>query len=182
MTKRSEGKQDEPGARRLRRELFDEEMLDRLMAASDERGLALTGEGGFLPEMIRAVLERGMDAELSDHLGYERGDPDARYYPNSRNGASAKTVTSIAGDVELAIPRDRDGTFTPRLVPKGARRLGGLDDMIISLYASGMTIRDIQHHLVSTIGTDLSPETISKITDEVTAWQSTPLETARSTP
>jgi putative transposase len=154
--------------------------LDALFAKIDAGEVQLTGDGGLVPGLIKAALERGLQAELSDHLQYEKGDPDARYYPNSRNGASAKTVASIAGDVQLAIPRDRDGTFTPRLVPKGARRLGGLDDMIISLYAGGMTIRDIQHHLVSTIGTDLSPETISKITDEVldevAAWQSRPLE------
>ncbi|EON30286.1 transposase mutator type, partial [Gordonia terrae C-6] len=106
-------------------------------------------------------------AELTDHLGYAKGDPAGRELPNARNGSSPKTVASEAGPVELNIPRDRDGTFTPRLVPKGSRRLGGLDDIIISLYAGGMTLRDIQHHLASTIGTDLSHETISKICDEV---------------
>ena len=89
-------------------------------------------------------------------------------------------MESEVGPIELDVPRDRGGSFTPRLVPKGQRRLGGLDDMIISLYAGGMTIRDIQHHLASTIGTDLSHETISNITDavseEVLAWQSRPLE------
>ena len=93
---------------------------------------------------------------------------------------SAKTVATEVGDIDLDVPRDRAGSFEPRLVPKGQRRLGGIDDMIISLYAGGMTVRDIQHHLVSTIGTDLSPETISKITDEVLAevlaWQRRPLE------
>ena len=89
-------------------------------------------------------------------------------------------VSSEIGDVDLAVPRDRNGSFNPQLVPKGARRLGGLDEMIISLYAGGMTLRDIQHHLVSTIGTELSHETISKITDqvaeEVLVWQRRPLE------
>ena len=89
-------------------------------------------------------------------------------------------MATQVGDVELDVPRDRDGTFTPRLVPKGSRRLGGLDDMIISLYAGGMTVRDIEHHLASTIGTELSQETITKITDEVLdevlAWQRRPLE------
>ena len=102
-------------------------------------------------------------------------------FPNSRNGTSAKTVATNVGDVELAIPRDRDGTFTPMLVPKGSRRLSQLDEMIISLYAGGMTIRDIQYHLLATLGTDLSRETISKITDEIAeeviTWQSRPLET-----
>ena len=101
-------------------------------------------------------------------------------FPNSRNGSYPKTVATSVGDVELAIPRDRDSTFSPTLVPKGSRRVGGLDDMIVSLYAGGMTVRDIQHHLASTIGTELSHETISKITDqiadEVLAWQHRPLE------
>ena len=170
----------EPEARRLRRELFDDEMLDRLMAATDERGVALTGEGGFLPEMIKAVLERGMSAELTEHLGYERGDPAGRGSGNSRNGTTPKSVGTEVGDLRLDQPRDRSGSFGSALVPKGARRLGGLEDMIISLYAGGMTIRDIQHHLASTLGTELSHETISKVTDqiaeEVLAWQNRPLE------
>jgi len=154
--------------------------LDGLFAKIDSGQIQLTGEGGLVPGLIKAALERGLQAELSEHLHYEKGDPEARFYPNSRNGASAKTVASEAGDIALAIPRDRDGSFTPRLVPKGSRRLGGLDDMIISLYAGGMTIRDIQHHLESTIGTELSAETISKITDEVLdevlTWQNRPLD------
>ncbi len=170
----------EPEARRIRRELFDEETLDRLMAATDERGVSLTGEGGFLPEMIKAVLERGMQAELTDHLGYEEGDPAGRGSGNSRNGTTPKTVATEVGEVRLDQPRDRNSTFASTLVPKGARRLGGLEDMIISLYAGGMTIRDIQHHLAATLGTELSHETISKVTEavteEVTAWQSRPLE------
>jgi putative transposase len=132
------------------------------------------------------VLERGLAAELtdhlgSDHLGYDRGDPAGRGSPNSRNGATPKTVQTEVGPVGLDVPRDRASSFEPRLVPKGSRRLGGgLDEMIISLYAGGMTVRDIQHHLARTIGTELSHETISKITDavveEVKAWQARPLE------
>jgi putative transposase len=154
--------------------------LDRLFARIDAGEIDLTGSGGLIPELIKAALERGLQAELTDHVGYERGDPEASLFANSRNGTTPKTVLSQVGDVPLDVPRDRDGTFTPRLVPKGSRRLGGLDEMIISLYAGGMTIRDIQHHLVSTIGTELSHETISKITDEileeVLAWQRRPLE------
>jgi len=155
-------------------------VLDDVLAKIDAGQLQLTGEGGFLPEMVKAVLERGLAAELTDHLGYEKGDPFGRELPNARNGFTPKTVASEVGDVGLAIPRDREGSFTPTLVPKGSRRLGGLDDMIISLYAGGMTVRDIQHHLASTIGTELSHETISKITDavleEVVQWQKRPLE------
>ena len=155
-------------------------LLDDVMARVDSGELQLTGEGGFLPAMIKAVLERGLAAELTGHLGYEKGDPAGRGSPNSRNGTTPKTISTEVGDIGLDTPRDRAGTFEPRLVPKGARRAGGLDEMIISLYAGGMTVRDIQAHLARTIGTDLSHETISKITDavleEVTAWQTRPLE------
>lgn len=160
--------------------LVDAGLLDELMSRVDAGELQLTGEGGFLPGLIKAVLERGLQAELTEHLGYEKGDPAGRGSPNSRNGSMPKTVATEVGDVGLDTPRDRDGSFEPRLVPKGARRVGGLDEMIISLYAGGMTVRDIQAHLARTIGTDLSHETISKITDavldEVKAWQARPLE------
>src|SRR5690625_1352171 len=154
--------------------------LDGLFAKIDAGEIELTGDGGFIPGLIKATLERGLQTELTEHVGYEKGDPDAKHFPNSRNGTSGKTVATQVGDVELAVPRDRDGTFSPRLVPTGERRLGGLDDMIISLYAGGMTVRDIEHHLVSTIGTELSHETISNITEavaeEVLVWQSRPLD------
>jgi putative transposase len=161
-------------------ELLDAGMLDRVMSRAESGELALTGEGGFLPEMVKAVLERGLAAELTGHLGYEKGDPAGRGTPNSRNGSSPKTLATEVGPVPLAVPRDRDGSFEPRLVPKGARRAGGLDEVIISLYAGGMTVRDIQHHLARTIGTELSHDTISRVTDavaeEVKAWQARPLE------
>ena len=138
MTKQAKKDAVEPEARRLRRELFTDEMLDQLMAATDERGLSLTGQGGFLPEMIKAVLERGMEAELTGHLGYDKGDPAGKGSGNSRNGSTPKTVSTEVGDIALDQPRDRNSTFASALVPKGARRLGGLEDMIISLYAGGM--------------------------------------------
>jgi putative transposase len=154
--------------------------LDEVMAKIDTGQLQITGEGGFLQEMVKAVLERGLQTELTEHLGYDKGDPVGRSLPNARNGFSSKTVSSEVGDVPLAIPRDRDGTFIPTLVPRGARRIGGLDDMIVSLYAGGMTVRDIEHHLASTIGTEISRETISKITDsvldEILEWQRRPLD------
>jgi putative transposase len=169
-----------PSAREVVDEMLEAGLLDELMGRVDSGGLALTGEGGFLPEMIKRVLERGLQAELTGHLGYEKGDPAGRGSGNSRNGSSPKTVATEVGDVALDVPRDRAGTFEPRLVPKGARRAGGLDEMIISLYAGGMTVRDIQHHLARTLGTELSHDTISTITDavveEVKAWQTRPLE------
>lgn len=167
-------------ARELRRALVSDAMIDEAIAAAGDRGVALTGEGGLLPELVKAVLERGLAVELDDHLGYAKGDPAGRGSPNSRNGFTPKALATEVGPVGLEVPRDRDSSFSPRLVPKGARRLDGLDEMIISLYAGGMTIRDIQHHLASTIGTELSPETISNITDavldEVYAWQTRPLD------
>src|SRR5688500_2554790 len=155
-------------------------LLDGVMDRVDRDGLALTGAGGFLPELVKAVLERGLQTELTEHLGYEKGDPAGRGSPNSRNGTTPKTLSTEVGEIPLAVPRDRAGSFEPRLVPKGCRRAGGLDEMIVSLYAGGMTVRDIQHHLARTLGTELSHETISKITDsvleEVKAWQARPLE------
>jgi putative transposase len=154
--------------------------LDELFARIDAGEVEMTGAEGLIPGLIKAALERGLQAELTDHLGYEKGSTEASLFANSRNGTTPKTVSTQVGDLELATPRDREGSFTPRLVPKGSRRLGGLDEMIISLYAGGMTLRDIAHHLASTIGTELSHETISKIVDEigeeVLAWQRRPLE------
>jgi hypothetical protein len=158
-------------------------MLDDLMNQVDSGDLQLTGEGGFLPELVKRVLEAGLQAELTDHLGYERHDRAGHGSGNSRNGFTAKRLGTEVGDLDLATPRDRLGSFEPRLVLKGQRRVGGLSEMIISLYAGGMTIRDIQAHLERTLGTELSHETISNITDavleEVKAWQTRPLEAGR---
>jgi putative transposase len=160
--------------------LVEAGFLDDLMSNVDEGGVQLTGDGGFLPELVKRVLEAGLQAELTDHLGYEWRDRAGHGSGNSRNGTTPKRLGTEVGDLDLATPRDRNGSFEPRLVPKGERRLGGLSDMIISLYAGGMTIRDIQAHLERTLGTELSHETISNITDavveEVRAWQSRPLE------
>ena len=167
-------------ARELRRELIDDGLLDQLIQSTSDRGIELTGQGGFLPELIKAVLERGMQAELTEHLGYDKHDASGRGSGNSRNGTSPKTVKTEVGPVQIDQPRDRAGTFASQLLPPGQRRLGGLDDMIISLYAGGMTIRQIQHHLEATFGTEISHETISNITDavqeEIIAWQTRPLE------
>jgi putative transposase len=167
-------------ARAAVNDMLEAGLLDSVMERAAAGELALTGEGGFLPELVRSVLERGLSTELTEHLGYEKGDPAGRGSSNSRNGFTPKTLASEVGEVPLAVPRDRQGSFEPRLVPKGSRRTGGLDEMIISLYAGGMTVRDIGHHLERTLGTELSHDTISKITDsvleEVKAWQARPLE------
>lgn len=160
--------------------LLGDDYIDALIAQADADGLSLTGRDGFLTDLIGRVLERGLSTELADHLGYDKGDPIGRGAPNSRNGSTPKTLDTEVGPVPIATPRDRQGSFEPRLVPKGARRAGGLDEQIISLYAGGMTVRDIQAHLERTLGTQLSHETIANITDAVTeevkAWQSRPLD------
>jgi putative transposase len=168
-------------ARETVRKMTEAGLFDDLFAKIDAGSVQLTGEGGFVPEMIKAVLERGLAVELSDHLGYDKGDPAGRGSGNSRNGSTPKTLRSEIGPVELNTPRDRNGTFEPRLIPKGARHIdNGLSRMIISLYAHGMTVRDIEHHLARTLGVEVSRETISNLTDavaeEVKTWQTRPLE------
>ena len=162
------------------RQLMDDRLLDALLERSRDEagGLRLTGEGSMLGELVRAVLERALEAELTAHLGYERNDRAGRGgHGNYRNGTIDKTVQTGVGPVGLAVPRDRAGTFEPLLVPKRSGRVaGGLDDMIISLYAHGMSVRDMEQ----VYGTQLSHETVSRITDgvleEVRAWQSRPLD------
>jgi putative transposase len=165
------------------RELIDDRLLDALLARSRDEagGLRLTGEGSMLGELVKAVLERALGAELTAHLGYERHHPAGHNTGNSRNGTISKQVQTGIGPVPLEVPRDRNGSFEPLLVPKRSGRIsGGLDDMIISLYAHGMSVRDILHHLEQVYGTQLSHETISRITDavldEVRAWQDRPLD------
>jgi putative transposase len=165
------------------RELVDDGLLDALLERSKDAagGLRLTGAGSMLGELVAAVLERALQAELGAHLGYGKHDVDGRGSGNSRNGYIAKTVQTGIGPVPVQVPRDRAGTFEPLLIPKRSGRVaGGLDDMIISLYAHGMSVRDILHHLEQVYGTQLSAETVSRITDqvleEVRAWQNRPLE------
>jgi putative transposase len=165
------------------RELMDDRLLDALLERSKDAagGLRLTGAGSMLGELVAAVLERALQGELAAHLGYGRHETEGRGSGNSRNGYIAKTVQTGVGPVPVQVPRDRSGTFEPLLIPKRSGRVaGGLDDMIISLYAHGMSVRDILHHLEQVYGTRLSAETVSRITDqvleEVRAWQSRPLE------
>jgi transposase-like protein len=129
---------------------------------------------------MRQVLQRGLEVEMTEHLGYEPHAIEGRGSGNSRNGTYPKTVTTEIGQVELEVPRDRAGTFEPATVPKHQRRLDGLAGNVISLYAKGLTTGDIQAHLVEIYGTEVSRETISKITDAVVAdmvaWQNRPLD------
>ena len=151
-----------------------------LVARARDEGVALTGDGGLLTDLMRSVLQRGLEVEMAEHLGYERHAVEGRGSGNSRNGTYPKTVTTEIGEVDLAVPRDRLGTFEPATVPKHQRRLDGLSGNVISLYAKGMTTGDIQAHLEEIYGTTVSRETISKITDEIladmVAWQNRPLE------
>ncbi|WP_370653032.1 IS256 family transposase [Frankia sp. CIT1] len=156
-----------------------DELVGALLAQTAAGGeVKLTGQGGLLSGLIKQVLERGLAAELDAHLGYAKGE--AAGAGNARNGTSRKTVLTEVGPVQLDVPRDRAGTFEPRLIPKGDRRVGGLSDTVISLYAGGMTVRDVCHHLARTVGVEVSHDTISRITDEVLedvkAWQHRPLD------
>ncbi|GAB2722720.1 hypothetical protein GCM10010442_49960 [Kitasatospora kifunensis] len=157
-----------------------DEVVERLMERADASGAALLGEGGLLTEITRAVLERALEAEMTGHLGYEKHDPAGRGSGNSRNGTSAKTVLTDVGAVTVAVPRDRNGDFEPQLVPKNARRLAGFNDRILSLYARGMSVRDIRSHLARIYGVEVSPDLISKVTDavvdELAGWQNRPLD------
>jgi transposase-like protein len=156
------------------------EFAEQLVARARAEGVALTGEDGLLTEMVRSVLQTGLDVELEEHLGYEPYAAAGRNSGNSRNGSYAKTVTTEIGDVELRVPRDRAGTFDPVTVPKGQRKLDGFAEQVISLYAKGLTTGDIQAHLEDIYSTSISRETISKITDRIvedmTAWQNRPLD------
>jgi len=158
---------------------FSPEILDQLLAGYSKPE-DLTSDDGIFKRLKKALIERALGAELSDHLGYEKGDPAGRGSGNSRNGTSGKTVLTEDGEVQIEVPRDRAGTFEPRLIAKGQTRFDGFDDKIISLYARGMTVREIQGHLAELYGADVSPDFISKVTDavldEVREWQSRPLD------
>jgi len=160
--------------------LVSQEMARRLVTQAREEGLDIAGDSGLLQQMMKSVLEAALAEELTDHLGYEPGDPAGRGSGNSRNGTTGKTLLTESGSVQLDTPRDRNGTFEPQIVPKGARRLDGIDKIVLGLYAKGMTVRDIQAHLAEIYDVDVSPDLISKITDavhaEVAEWQMRPLD------
>ncbi len=143
-------------------------------------GQELFGSDGFFQQLKRGLVNGMLEGEMEHHLGYQKHDKSNKPVDNRRNGHYPKTV--IAGDdtLEIAVPRDRDGEFAPRLVPKGVRQFDGFDDKVISLYARGMTMREIQEHLYEIYGTQVSHELISSVTDkvidEVNAWQNRPLE------
>jgi putative transposase len=155
------------------------EVLDELIK-DYKRPEDLIGEEGLLKQLTKALLERAMAAELSYHLGYEKHDPAGYNSGNSRNGSTPKTVKGEFGEMEIETPRDRKGTFEPRILKKHQRRFDGFDDRILSMYARGMTTRDIQEHLEEIYGIEVSPALVSEVTDgvseEVKSWQSRPLD------
>jgi putative transposase len=158
----------------IRKELLDELIKDYKNPED------LLGEDGLLKQLTKALVERAMAAELTHHLGYEKHAPEGHNSGNSRNGSSTKTVTGKNGALEIDVPRDRNGTFEPKLIPKRQKRFDGFDEKIISMYARGMSVREIQGHLEEIYAVEVSPDLISSVTDavidEVRAWQQRPLD------
>ena len=160
--------------------LIDEQLADQLLGKAQAEGVELLGPDGLLSQVTRAVLERALGEEMTAHLGYEKHDPVGRGSGNSRNGSTGKTLLTDIGAVDLAVPRDRNGSFDPKIVRKGQTRLEGFNERIIALYARGMTTRDIRAHLREIYDVDVSPDLISRVTDgvldELAEWQARPLD------
>jgi putative transposase len=158
---------------------IDPKLIDELLKEY-QKPEEIIGENGLLKQLTKAVLERALQAEMADHLGYERHDPVGYKSGNSRNGKSQKKLKGEFGELELETPRDRNATFEPKIVAKGQTRFAGFDDKILSMYARGMTTREIQGHLEEIYGIEVSPTLVSNVTEavqeEVRAWQSRALE------
>lgn len=156
-----------------------DEILDELLKGY-QKPEDLLGQDGIFQQLKTALLERALGAELTHHLGYEKGDPAGRNTGNSRNGHGRKTLKGEDGQIQIAVPRDRDASFEPQLIKKGQTRFDGFDERIISMYARGMTVREIQGHLREMYGVEVSPDLISRVTDavmdEVREWQNRPLD------
>lgn len=155
------------------------ELIDQLLK-DYQTPEEILGEHDLLKQFTKAVLERALQAELTTHLGYEKHDPAGKNSGNSRNGKSHKTLKGDFGEVSIEVTRDRNATFEPQIVQKGQTRFDGFDEKILSLYARGMTRREIQQHLQEIYQVEVSPTLISHVTEavmeEVTAWQHRPLE------
>ena len=154
---------------------------EELVRRAREQGLSLTGPDGLLKQLTKVVIETALDQELTEHLGHEKNTPAGNQTGNVRNGARPKTVlTEGTGQVGIQVPRDRDGTFEPQIVKKRQRRLNGVDEIVLSLYAKGLTTGEISAHFAEIYGASVSKETVSRITDrvveEMQAWQSRPLD------
>jgi transposase-like protein len=159
---------------------LDQSIAEELVARARADGIDLVGPGGLLVDLTKQILETGLEVEMDEHLGYTKHDSAGRNGGNSRNGSRSKTVITEVGPVEVDVPRDRDSSFEPATVKKRQRRLHGVDSMVISLTAKGLTTGEVRAHLAETYGTDVSRETISKITDRVlddlAEWQNRPLD------
>jgi transposase-like protein len=170
----------EPGVGEEPLDAVDEQLIEQLADRARAQGLRLTGEGGLLARLTKTVIESALEGELDDHLGYAKHDPAGRNGGDSRNGRRGKTVLTDVGPVEIGVPRDRDGSFEPQLVAKHQRRLPGVEDLVISLSAKGLTTGEICAHLSEVYGAQVSKQTISTITDRVlegmAEWQSRPLD------
>ena len=146
----------------------------QLLEQAKTEGVSLVGPGGLLAGVTKTVLQAALDAEMADHLGYERGDRPPFPAGNHRNGTSPKTVLTEVGPIPLEVPRDRSGKFDPQIVPKHARRVAGFNEAIVSLYAKGLTTGDIRAHLGEIYGVEVSGDLISRVTDavadELAAW------------
>jgi transposase-like protein len=158
----------------------DEQLIAMLVDRARSEGLQLTGQGGLLQMLTKRVLESALEGEITDHLGYEKHDAEGRNSGNSRNGTRAKTVLTDVGPVEVKVPRDVAGTFEPQIVKKRQRRLTGVDEMVLSLSAKGLTHGEISAHLAEVYGAEVSKQTISTITDKVmegmAEWSNRPLD------
>ena len=158
---------------------INDKLLDQLIAGY-KKPEDLIGENGLLKQLTKRLLERAMQAEMTDHLGYAKNDPVGKNTGNSRNGSYRKKLKGEFGELDLEVPRDRNASFDPLILPKGETRFKGFDDKIISMYARGMTTRDIQGHLEEMYGVEVSPTLISQVTDavseEVRLWQNRPLD------
>jgi putative transposase len=170
----------EVGAASVLPEGINPALVGELVEQARANGLQLTGEGGLLQQLTKLVVESALEGEITDHLGYDKHDPAGKNGQNSRNGARSKTVLTEVGPVQITVPRDRDGSFEPQLVKKRQRRLSGVEDMVLSLSAKGLTTGEISAHLAEVYGADVSKQTISTITDKVldgmAEWQNRPLD------
>jgi putative transposase len=157
-----------------------QELAQQLLEQAQAEGVELIGEGGLLNQLTKTVLETALDAEMSEHLGYDKHDPAGRGSGNSRNGTRSKTVLTEVGPVEIEVPRDTDSSFEPQIVRKRQRRLSGIDQIVLSLTAKGLTTGEVAAHFDEVYGAKVSKDTISRITDkviaEMTEWCNRPLE------
>jgi transposase-like protein len=159
---------------------LDVQLAAELIERAKAQGVSLVGPDGLLAGITKTVLQAALDAEMTEHLGYEKGERPARPDGNHRNGRSSKTVLTEVGPVPIQVPRDRAGEFEPKIVPKHARRIEGFDEAIVSLYAKGLTTGEIRAHLAEIYDVEVSRDLISRVTDrvaeELAAWQSRPLD------